>query len=137
MRALNDPAQQSSPNAPSPSQTEVPWYRRWLLRVRQTHGGGLYAVGYAVTFIYLEVRSILDELAASTSLINFLSDHLFAFVFRFAAESIANMVQAIVWFLPVVMFKAPLGILGLGIGAYVFDIYLREPVARWLTTEDD
>ena len=96
----------------------------------------MYAVGYAVTFFYLEARSILEELAESTGPIDFLTGHLIEFIFRFMGDSIMNMVQAVTWFLPVIGFKSPLGIILLGIGFYVFDIYLRDPVERWLLQED-
>jgi hypothetical protein len=47
------------------------------------------------------------------------------------------MVQAFIWFLPVIEFRPPFGVIVLGIGFYVFDIYLREPVARWLLREEE
>lgn len=97
-----------------------------------THGGGLYAIGYAITFLYLEARTIVDEVVEADGPIDFLTDHLFEFIFRFATDSIMNMVQALTWFLPVIQFQPPFGAMSLGIGFYVFDIYLREPVAKWL-----
>lgn len=69
--------------------------------------------------------------------IDFLTDHLLEFIFRFATDSITNMVQAFIWFLPAIEFRPPLGVIALGIGFYVFDIYLREPVSRWLLREEE
>ena len=46
------------------------------------------------------------------------------------------MVHALIWFLPVIQFKSPFGFILLGIGFYVFDIYLRDPVERWILQED-
>ncbi len=31
-------------------------------------GGGLYAVGYALTFVFLEVRTIVSEIAGAESI---------------------------------------------------------------------
>ncbi len=100
------------------------------------NGGGLYAVGYAVTFLYLEARSILEEVMQAEGLIDFITDHLIEFVFRFMGDSIANMVVAIIWFIPLFSYHPPLGIILLGIGFYVFDIYLRDPVGNWLLREE-
>lgn len=113
----------------------LPWYRRWLARIWLTYGGGLYAVGYASTFLYLEVRTIISELLEADGIIDFLTDQLFDFLIRFATDSIANMVQAFIWFVPVISFKPPLGMVALGVGFYVFDIFLRERVGNWLLRE--
>lgn len=115
----------------------LPWQRRWLARIWLTYGGGLYAVGYALTFLYLEAQSILEEVFDSSGVWDFVRSHLIEFLFRFAVDSIVNMVQAFVWFLPWLSYRTPLGLILLGIGFYVFDIYLREPVGRWLLKEDD
>ena len=115
--------------------TSLPWHRRWLARVWLAYGGGLYAVGYALTFLYLEARSMLGELFEADGPVEFLSGQLFEFLFRFAIDSFANMVQAFIWFIPVIEYRAPLGIILLGIGFYVFDIYLRKPVGDWLLRE--
>lgn len=128
----------NSPNWTSQSQkpARLPWQRRWLAKIWLTYGGGLYAVGYAVTFLYLEARTLLDEIVSSSGIVDFVVSHLLEFVFRFAFDSISNMVQALIWFLPVLGFRSPLGIILLGIGFYVFDIYLRKPVGDWLLRED-
>jgi len=110
----------------------LPWYRHWLAKIWLTHGGGLYAVGYASTFLYLEVRTIIGELLEAEGVIDFLTDQVFDFFIRFAIDSIANMIHAFIWFLPVISFKPPVGIIALGIGFYIFDIFLRERVANWL-----
>lgn len=68
-------------------------------------------------------------------IVDFLTDQLIEFVIRFAADSIANMVQALLWFIPVLSFKPPVGMIALGAGFYVFDIFLRERVAEWLLGE--
>lgn len=116
---------------------KLPWHRRWLAKVWLTYGGGLYAVGYALTFLYLETQSILEEVLESSGVWDFLRSHLIEFIFRFAVDSIMNMVQAFIWFLPWLSYRSPLGLILLGIGFFVFDIYLREPVGRWLLREDN
>jgi hypothetical protein len=56
-------------------------------------------------------------------------------IFRFATDSIMNMVQAFIWFLPFFELRPPLGFILLGVGFYIFDIYLREPVGNWILGE--
>lgn len=130
---MKDP---SSPSSTSPKKNKLPWYRRWLAKVWLAYGGGLYAVGYATTFLYLEARTIVSELLEADGIIDFLTDQLIDFIVRFAIDSIANMVQAFIWFLPVMSYKPPVGMIALGVGFYVFDIFLRERVAEWILGEE-
>ncbi len=129
---MKDP---NSQNSTSQKKSNLPWHRRWLAKIWLTYGGGLYAVGYATTFLYLEVQSFVEEIAESSGVLDFLSSQLLQFIFRFAIESFANMVQALIWFVPVLSYRSPLGIILLGIGFWLFDIYLRKPVGDWLLRE--
>ena len=131
---MKDPSSQSST---SPKRSNLPWWRRWLAKVWLSYGGGLYAVGYAATFAYLEITTFFGELFEADGIVDFVTGQLFEFIIRFATDSIANMVQAFIWFLPVIEFKPPVGMLVLGVGFYVFDIYLREPVAKWILGDDE
>lgn len=36
-------------------------FRRWFAKVWQVRGGGFYAFGFAVAFVYLEVTTIAGE----------------------------------------------------------------------------
>lgn len=60
-------------------------------------GGGLYAVGYALTFLYFEVTSILGDIAGASSVDDFFRNQVFEFVARFAGETMQNMVSAFMW----------------------------------------
>lgn len=113
------------------------WFRRWFAKVWKVRGGGLYACGYAVTFIILEVRSLTDDVFESDGVVDFLTSQVFEFVFRFLSESLFNMIQAFVWPLYVVEFRPPWGVIGLGIAFVVFDRFLRRRVERWLSVEAD
>jgi len=131
---LKDPNSQGStrPKTPTSPKTELPWYRRWLAKVWHTRGGGLYAVGYAITFVYLEARTILSELFEAEGIVDFLSNQLFELIFRFLGESLMNMVQAFMWPVEIVQFWPPFGAIALGLAFLAFDKYLRKPVERWL-----
>ena len=49
-------------------------------KIWDVRGGGLYAVGYIVTFLYFEVRTVIGEIAAAPCLADFLIDQFFRFV---------------------------------------------------------
>jgi hypothetical protein len=100
-------------------------------------GGGLYAVGFAARFIFLEVRTLVSEIAESSSVGEFLSEQLIEFVFRFAMDSIMNTVEALIWPVYVIELSPPFGAIGLGIAFLVFTNYLKKPIERWLLPEDD
>ena len=100
-------------------------------------GGGLYACGYAVTFVILEIRSLTDDVFESDGVVDFLTSQLFEFVFRFLSESLFNMILAFMWPVYVLQFRPPWGIVGLGIAFFVFDRLLRKRVENWLAAETD
>ena len=89
------------------------WFRRWFRRLWRIRGGGLYALGYIVTFAYLEVVTFASELVESTSVSGFVGAQVFEFFFRFLSESIANMVKAFMWPVPIVQLSL---VTGCGIG---------------------
>lgn len=128
---MKDPSSQSSTSP----KNRLPWYRRWLAKVWHTRGGGLYACGYLVSFVYLEARTILSELFEAEGIVDFLTNQLFEFIFRFLGDSISNMVQAFMWPVEVVQFASPYGAIGLGLAFVAFDRFLRKPIENWLLDE--
>ena len=113
------------------------WFRRWFARVWQVRGGGLYACGYALTFIVLEIRSLTGDVFESDGVVDFFTSQLFEFVFRFLSESLFNMILAFMWPVYVLQFRPPWGIIGLGIAFFVFDRFVRQLVERWLSAGND
>ncbi|MFQ5609947.1 MAG: hypothetical protein ACE5F8_06725 [Woeseiaceae bacterium] len=111
--------------------------RRWLRKIWQVRGGGLYAVGYALTFVYFETRTIIGEIAGSSGVGEFLSSQLTEFVFRFASESLANFVKALMWPVYVIRLDAMWGAIALGLGFVFFDRVLKKPVEVWLSQDGD
>ena len=113
------------------------WFRRWFTKVWKVRGGGLYACGYAITFVALEVTTVVGELAESDSIGNFLSEQLIEFIFRFATDSIVNLIKALMWPVYIVEWRPPFGAIGLGIAYIVFAKYLKKPITEWLFPEAD
>jgi len=113
------------------------WFRTWFAKVWHVRGGGLYSVGFALRFIYLELSTVVSEIAESSSVGDFLSNQLIEFVFRFAIDSIMNTIQALMWPVYVIQLSPPYGAIGLGMAFLMFTIYFQEPIERWLSSEDD
>jgi len=111
------------------------WFRTWFWKIWKVRGGGLYACGYAITFAYLEVRTILGEVAESESIGEFIQEQLVEFIFRFALDSFANLLQALMWPVYIVQYRPPFGAIALGIAFVIFPLTLKKPIEKWLLPE--
>ena len=108
------------------------WFRTWFARVWRVRGGGLYALGYAVTFIYLEVTTILGDVVEAESVTAFLTSEFVEFAFRFLSESVINLVKALIWPVYLLEFAPPMGAILLGAAFLLFPKFLKPPIERWL-----
>lgn len=106
--------------------------RRGLRRMWSVHGGGLYSLGFVITFLLLEIRMLIDDLMDLGGFGDFFSEQLLQFVFRFTFESIGNTVQAFIWPVHVIQFDPPWGVIVLGIAFAVFPHTLEVPIEKWL-----
>ena len=111
-------------------------FRRWFAKVWKVRGGGFYACGFIVTFIYLEIRTIAGEFVESSSIGAFLSEQLIEFVFRFAIDSLINTVYSFVWPVYFIQLAPPYGLIGLGLAYLIFANVVKEPLTRWLFPDD-
>ncbi|MDH3547008.1 MAG: hypothetical protein OEN22_07895 [Gammaproteobacteria bacterium] len=112
------------------------WFRRWFAKIWRVRGGGLYAVGYALTFAYFEITTIGSELAESESIADFFTAQLLEFVLRFATDSFVNLVKAFMWPVYIVELAPPYGAIGLGLAFVAFPMFLKKPIERWLFGEE-
>ena len=113
------------------------WFRLWFAKVWSVRGGGLYAVGYTVTFIYLEFRTVIGEFIEADSIGSFFSEQLIEFVFRFATDSLMNMIEALMWPVVFVQWRPPYGAIGLGLAYMLFATFLKKPITDWLFPETE
>jgi len=111
------------------------WFRTWFARVWKIRGGGLYACGYAATFLVLEIRSLAGDVFEAEGVVAFFTEQLFETLFRFLGESLSNMLQAFMWPVHVIAYRPPGGAIGLGLAFLFFDLVLRKPIERWLEAE--
>ena len=105
------------------------WFRNWFRKVWKVRGGGLYALGFAVTFIYFEIGSLGDDILGIGSLFN---GQAFEFVIQFFIDSLTNTVKAFIWPVYVVQLALPWGAIALGVGFVGFTRYLKAPIEKWL-----
>ncbi|NIV17204.1 MAG: hypothetical protein GWN47_02080 [Woeseiaceae bacterium] len=108
------------------------WFRTWFGKVWKVRGGGLYACGYAITFVILEIQTIFGDIAEADGPVDFVQNQAFEMVFRFLGESLQNMIFAFMWPVPVVQFNPPAGAIALGIAYFLFPMTLKKPIERWL-----
>ena len=108
------------------------WFRRWFRKIWKVRGGGLYALGYIVTFVWLEVQSLTGDIVGSDGVGDFVTGQVFEFVFRFFSDSIVNMVMAFLWPLRFLEYRPPLGMIALLLLYLGFARYLKPPIERWM-----
>ena len=108
------------------------WFRLWFAKVWKLRGGGLYAVGWAATFIYLEVTTVLGEFAEADGFVDFFTSQLIEFLFRFMTDSIQNMIKAFVWPAFVVSWQPPVGVIALGVAYIIFAKFIKHHITAWL-----
>ncbi len=95
----------------------------------------MYAVGYILTFLIFEMRTIVEEISESSGVGDFLSNQLIGFALRFATDSLANMIKAFMWPVYIVQLYPPFGPIALGLAFIVFPKYLKKPIEKWLFDE--
>lgn len=111
--------------------------RRTLRRVWDARGGGLYACGFVVTFIYLETRMLVSDIVEADSVGGFFTEQAMEMVFRYAGESIQNTVQAFLWPVRIIQLDPVLGVAVLAAGFIFFDRVLKARIEAWLMGKDD
>jgi len=96
-------------------------------------GGGLYAFGFAVTFVFFELGSLGDDLADIGSIFN---GQIVEFAVQFIVDSLTNTLKAFMWPVYAVQLAPPWGAIGLGLAFVFFAKVLQGPVEQWLGPEN-
>lgn len=109
--------------------------RRSLRTVWDARGGSLYACGYVVTFVWLEISMFIEDIATAESVSGFFGAQLFELFFRYFSESLANMVMAFIWPVFVIEVAPPWGLIGFVIAYLSFDKLFKKPIEDWLIGE--
>ncbi len=110
--------------------------RRSLKRVWDARGGGLYAVGFVVVFVYLETTMFFGDIAEAESVTGFITGQIGELLFKYLGESIRNTITAFLWPVHVIQINPPWGFAALA-GAFVlFDRFLKGKIESWLISDD-
>lgn len=112
-------------------------FRRSFLTVWDARGGGLYACGYVVTFVWLEMIMFVDDILAAESVGGFFGAQVFEMFFRYLGESLQNMIAAFIWPVHVVTFAPPWGAIAFGLSYALFERLFKKPIEGWLLHDDE
>lgn len=129
---MKDPNSQNSIRA-NTSTAARKYARSWIRKVWDVRGGGLYAAGYIVCFLYFEATSIADDIA---QLGNLFGHQFFQIIVQFFVDSIMNMVYAFMWPVYVVRIAPPYGPIALGLAFLIFPRYIKKPLERLIFGDD-
>lgn len=114
--------------------------KRGFRRVWQARGGGLYACGFLVTFVWLEITMFFGEILEAESIGGFFSGQLIELLLRFSLLSLQNTVNALIWPFHIISLSLVWGGLAIA-GMYVlFAKFAKAPLEQWLfgdTLESD
>jgi len=111
--------------------------RRSFRTVWDARGGGLYACGYVLTFIWLEIRMLVNDIMAAESISGFFGEQIFEIFFRYLGESLQNMIIAFMWPVFVIQISPPWGV-GILVAMFVtFARWIKEPLEHWLFHDED
>lgn len=106
--------------------------RRSLRTVWDARGGGLYACGFVVTFVFLEIKMFVSDIFTADSVSGFFTEQASGMLFKYMGESIENTISAFMWPVYIIEINA---VWGGGILAAMFVLFprfIKEPLERWL-----
>lgn len=104
-------------------------FREWFRKVWKLRGGGLYACGFAISFVIREVGSLADDVLGVGAIF---TGQAFAFIVNFIVDSFMNTMYSFMWPVYVVEFAPPWGAISLGLAFFGFSSFLKKPIEGWL-----
>ena len=111
--------------------------RRSLRTVWDARGGGLYACGYVLTFLWLEITMLVNEILSAESIGGFFGEQVFELFFKFFGESLRNMISAFMWPIYVIEVSPPWGLGAFVIMYLVFGRWIKQPLEKWLFHDNE
>jgi hypothetical protein len=104
-------------------------FREWFRKVWKLRGGGLYACGFAISFVIRELGSLADDVLGIGAIF---TGQAFAFIVNFIVDSFMNTMYSFIWPVYVLQFAPPWGAIGLGLAFFGFSSFLKKPIEGWL-----
>lgn len=112
-------------------------FRRWFRKVWEVRGGGLYALGFAATFLYLEASQlVLDDIPTFLTLGSYEPAVLISFMVDFLIDTLMNTISAFIWPVYILQWWPPVGGIALIIAFILFPKYLKPHIEQWLLRDD-
>jgi hypothetical protein len=99
--------------------------RAALIKLWRVRGGGFYGLGYVITFVVLEIRTLIGTAVDSTDVVTMMVQEALQLLFRFAVQSFINGFVAFGWPIVVVNYLHGWGLLAIGVGWLLFDRWAK------------
>ena len=113
-------------------------FRGWFRQVWDARGGGLYAVGFAVTFLYLETSEFITEDVPQLAGLSFTDvNSLLGFAIDFIVDTFMNTLAAFMWPVTVIGWQSPYGLIALIAAFVLFPHTLKPVIERWLFRDEE
>lgn len=110
--------------------------KSWFRALWEARGGGLYACGFIVTFVWLELRTLIGEVMGASGVGSFIVSQAIQAVFRFSLQSLENTVIAFTWPVLVLLELGGYGVVVLVVLFVTFPRYIKPHLTRWLLDHD-
>ena len=107
-------------------------FKRGFRNVWHVRGGGLYACGFLVTFVWLELSMFFGEIQEAESFGGFFSGQLIELLLRFSVLSLLNTLNALIWPFHIISLSPLWGGLALGGMYLLFAKFAKDPLEQWL-----
>lgn len=111
--------------------------KRSVRTVWDARGGGLYACGFLITFVFLEIRMFFVDIYEAESVSGYFSSQASEILFKYIGESFQNTISAFMWPVYVIEVDATWGAMVLAALFIIFPRFIKEPLENWLFREDD
>lgn len=113
-----------------PSQLKAE-FLKWTRATWNARGGGFYACGFVVTFVFLEIKLLVTELFTDSAA-GFIVAQALQLVLRFTVDSLVNTLLALIWPALVLQLSPVWGLAGLIAGYFIFKRFIKQPLTRLL-----
>ena len=108
-------------------------FRKWVRTVWQLRGGGAYAMGFIIAFLYFELMDIFfDDIPKLYAMNSIFSSELVGFVVEFIIDTLMNTLYAFMWPVFVLQWNQPWGVAVLVAIFVFFPKIMQKPVENWL-----
>lgn len=106
--------------------------KRWFRAVWNARGGGLYACGFFITFVWLETSMFFGEIMGAESIGSFFTEQFFEFLLRFSILSFQNTISAFIWPVYIINLSPVWGGISIAMMFVLFGKLIKKPLEIWL-----